>query len=57
MTREEHEKIVFGVRELPRREALKPSAMFLTPWLLGRAARGGVATPAAPRRRHAGAGA
>jgi sterol desaturase/sphingolipid hydroxylase (fatty acid hydroxylase superfamily) len=32
MTREEHEKIVFGVRELPRRECLKPSAMLLTPW-------------------------
>ena len=37
MTREEHEKIVFGVRELPRRECLKPSAMFLTPWRIGRA--------------------
>jgi len=39
MTREEHEKIVFGVSELPRREALKPSAMFLTPWRIARAAR------------------
>ena len=37
MTREEHEKIVFGVRELPRRECLKPSAMLLTPWRIGRA--------------------
>jgi sterol desaturase/sphingolipid hydroxylase (fatty acid hydroxylase superfamily) len=37
MSREEHQKIVFGVRELPRRECLKPSAMMLTPWRLGRA--------------------
>jgi sterol desaturase/sphingolipid hydroxylase (fatty acid hydroxylase superfamily) len=37
MTREEHEKIVFGVRELPRRDGLKPSAMFLTPWRIARA--------------------
>jgi len=36
MTREEHEKIVFGVRELPRRDCLKPSAMLLTPWRIGR---------------------
>jgi sterol desaturase/sphingolipid hydroxylase (fatty acid hydroxylase superfamily) len=39
MTREEHEKIVFGIRELPRRECLKPSAMLLTPWRIARAAR------------------
>ena len=39
MTREEHEKIVFGVRELPRRDGLKPSAMLLTPWRVARAAR------------------
>ena len=39
MTREEHEKIVFGVRELPRREALKASAMLLTPWRIARVAR------------------
>jgi sterol desaturase/sphingolipid hydroxylase (fatty acid hydroxylase superfamily) len=37
MSREEHEKIVFGVRELPARDCLKPSAMLLTPWRLGRA--------------------
>ena len=37
MSRERHEKIVFGVRELPRRDCLKPSAMLLTPWRLGRA--------------------
>ena len=39
MTREEHEKIVFGVRELPRRDGLKPSAMLLTPWRIARVAR------------------
>jgi sterol desaturase/sphingolipid hydroxylase (fatty acid hydroxylase superfamily) len=39
MTREEHEKIVFGVRELPRRDCLRPSAMLLTPWRIARAAR------------------
>jgi len=34
--------IVFGVRELPRRDRLKPSVMFLTPWLIwwARAAHG-----------------
>jgi sterol desaturase/sphingolipid hydroxylase (fatty acid hydroxylase superfamily) len=39
MTREEHEKIVFGVRELARRDCLKPSAMILTPWRIARVAR------------------
>ena len=38
LTRAQHDSIVFGVRELPRRECLKPSAMLLTPW---RIARGG----------------
>jgi sterol desaturase/sphingolipid hydroxylase (fatty acid hydroxylase superfamily) len=38
ITRAQHERIVFGVRELPRRECLKPSAMFMTPWRLSRAA-------------------
>jgi sterol desaturase/sphingolipid hydroxylase (fatty acid hydroxylase superfamily) len=38
--REQHERLVFGVRELPRRECLKPSAMFLTPWRIARASRG-----------------
>jgi sterol desaturase/sphingolipid hydroxylase (fatty acid hydroxylase superfamily) len=33
------QQIVFGVRELPRRECLKPSAMLMTPWLLARANR------------------
>lgn len=31
-----HDNIVFGVRELPRRDCLKPSAMLLTPWRLAR---------------------
>jgi sterol desaturase/sphingolipid hydroxylase (fatty acid hydroxylase superfamily) len=39
LTRREHERIVFGVSELPPRECLKPSAMLLTPWRLARAAR------------------
>jgi len=38
LPRAQQERIVFGVRELPRREALKPSAMFLTPWRMSRAA-------------------
>jgi sterol desaturase/sphingolipid hydroxylase (fatty acid hydroxylase superfamily) len=37
ISRAQHDRIVFGVRELPRRECLKPSAMFMTPWRLGRA--------------------
>jgi sterol desaturase/sphingolipid hydroxylase (fatty acid hydroxylase superfamily) len=42
LPRAQQDRIVFGVRELPRRECLKPSAMLLTPWLLSRAtARGG----------------
>jgi sterol desaturase/sphingolipid hydroxylase (fatty acid hydroxylase superfamily) len=32
----QHENIAFGVRELPRRDCLKPSAMLLTPWLISR---------------------
>jgi sterol desaturase/sphingolipid hydroxylase (fatty acid hydroxylase superfamily) len=32
LTRAQHDSIVFGVRELPRRDCLKPSAMLLTPW-------------------------
>jgi sterol desaturase/sphingolipid hydroxylase (fatty acid hydroxylase superfamily) len=39
ISRAQHERIVFGVRELPRRNCLKPSAMFLTPWRIARAAR------------------
>jgi len=37
ITRAQHERIVFGVRELSRRDGLKPSAMMLTPWLISRA--------------------
>ncbi len=37
ITRAQHDSIVFGVRELPRRECLRPSAMMLTPWLLSNA--------------------
>ncbi len=37
LSRAQHERIVFGVRELPRRECLKPSAMLLTPWRIPRA--------------------
>jgi len=37
LTRAQHDSIVFGVDELPRRDCLKPSAMMLTPWRLGRA--------------------
>ena len=33
----EQERLVFGVRELPRHEAVRPSAMLLTPWRLRRA--------------------
>ncbi|MBV8118535.1 MAG: sterol desaturase family protein [Alphaproteobacteria bacterium] len=34
------DRLVFGVRELPRRDCLKPSAMLLTPWRLARAGAG-----------------
>jgi sterol desaturase/sphingolipid hydroxylase (fatty acid hydroxylase superfamily) len=37
ISRAQHERIVFGVRELPRSECLKPSAMLLTPWRITRA--------------------
>jgi sterol desaturase/sphingolipid hydroxylase (fatty acid hydroxylase superfamily) len=36
LTRVQHDSIVFGVRELPRRDCLKPSAMLLTPWRIPR---------------------
>jgi sterol desaturase/sphingolipid hydroxylase (fatty acid hydroxylase superfamily) len=39
ITRAQHDRIVFGVRELPRQDCLKASAMFLTPWRLARPAR------------------
>jgi sterol desaturase/sphingolipid hydroxylase (fatty acid hydroxylase superfamily) len=37
ISRSQRNRLVFGVRELSRRDALKPSAMLLTPWRLGRA--------------------
>lgn len=37
LTRAQHDSIVFGVGELPRRDCLKPSAMLLTPWRIQRA--------------------
>jgi sterol desaturase/sphingolipid hydroxylase (fatty acid hydroxylase superfamily) len=36
ISRARRERLVFGVRELPRRDCLKPSAMLLTPWRLAR---------------------
>jgi sterol desaturase/sphingolipid hydroxylase (fatty acid hydroxylase superfamily) len=39
ITPTQHDRIVFGVRELPPRDCLKPSQMFLTPWRVARAAR------------------
>jgi sterol desaturase/sphingolipid hydroxylase (fatty acid hydroxylase superfamily) len=38
LTRAQQGRLVFGVRELPRRDCLKPSAMLLTPWRIPRAA-------------------
>jgi sterol desaturase/sphingolipid hydroxylase (fatty acid hydroxylase superfamily) len=37
ISRAKRDRLIFGVRELPRRDCLKPSAMLLTPWRLGRA--------------------
>jgi sterol desaturase/sphingolipid hydroxylase (fatty acid hydroxylase superfamily) len=37
LSRAQQERIVFGVRELSRRDGVKPLAMLLTPWLLHRA--------------------
>jgi len=37
LPRAQQEQLVFGVRALPPRECLKPSAMLLTPWRLPRA--------------------
>ena len=36
ISRAQRERLVFGVRELPRRDCLKPSAMLLTPWRIAR---------------------
>jgi sterol desaturase/sphingolipid hydroxylase (fatty acid hydroxylase superfamily) len=41
LPRAQQSRIVFGVRELPRRECLRPLAMLLTPWLLLRATAAG----------------
>jgi sterol desaturase/sphingolipid hydroxylase (fatty acid hydroxylase superfamily) len=38
ITRAQHDKIIFGVRELPRRDCLGISSMLRTPWLIRRAA-------------------
>jgi sterol desaturase/sphingolipid hydroxylase (fatty acid hydroxylase superfamily) len=43
LPRAQQERIVFGVRELPRRDCLKPSAMMLTPWRIGRTGSQGTA--------------
>lgn len=43
LPRAQLQQIVFGVRELPRRECLKPSAMLMTPWRLARANRAAAA--------------
>jgi sterol desaturase/sphingolipid hydroxylase (fatty acid hydroxylase superfamily) len=37
LTRAQQGRLVFGVRELPRRDCLRPSAMLLTPWRIPRA--------------------
>jgi sterol desaturase/sphingolipid hydroxylase (fatty acid hydroxylase superfamily) len=39
ISRAQHNRIVFGVSELPRRDCLRPSAMFLTPWRIARGAQ------------------
>ena len=39
ISRAQCDRLVFGVRELPRRDGLKPSAMLLTPWRIARVAR------------------
>jgi sterol desaturase/sphingolipid hydroxylase (fatty acid hydroxylase superfamily) len=52
LSRAQHDEIVFGVRELPPRDCLKPSAMLLTPWRMsrGEAAEGPAKTPARSSR-------
>jgi sterol desaturase/sphingolipid hydroxylase (fatty acid hydroxylase superfamily) len=37
ISRAQRDRLVFGVRELPRHDCLKPSAMLLTPWRISRA--------------------
>jgi sterol desaturase/sphingolipid hydroxylase (fatty acid hydroxylase superfamily) len=48
--RAQHDRIVFGVRELPRRDCVKPSRMFLTPWLLSRSGVADAPAGSNPRR-------
>jgi sterol desaturase/sphingolipid hydroxylase (fatty acid hydroxylase superfamily) len=36
ISRAQHDRLVFGVRELPPRDCLKPSAMLLTRWRIPR---------------------
>jgi sterol desaturase/sphingolipid hydroxylase (fatty acid hydroxylase superfamily) len=43
ISRAQRDQLVFGVRELPPRDCLKPSAMLLTPWRITRAGARGVA--------------
>ena len=38
ISRTQHERVIFGVRELRRPDCLRPSAMLLTPWRISRAA-------------------
>lgn len=45
----QQQRIVFGVAELPRRDAVAPTAMLLTPWLINRAQRAGVAASSRQR--------
>ena len=39
LPRAQQDRIMFGVADLPRGDGIKPSAMLMTPWLLGRAMR------------------
>ena len=41
IVRARQDEIVFGVADLPRRDCVRPSAMLLTPWLIGRARSAG----------------
>ncbi len=43
ISRVQRDRLVFGVRELPPRDCLKPSAMMLTPWRIGRTGSQGTA--------------
>ena len=54
--RAQHNKIVFGVLELPRRECLSPSSMMLMPWWLSRAQRSDLPTGSSSRSVRTAAG-